>query len=96
MVVEKDLCGLEPEEFDEVPKILLVGKTQNGKSTLLINLSNPGLQEDLDILRTTVEVGDGMHSCTSVISFHLVMLRQTQEWVIFIDAPGLDDGRDEK
>ena len=27
MLVEKDLCGLEPEEFDEVPKILLLGKT---------------------------------------------------------------------
>ena len=57
-------------------------------------MSNPGLQEETEQLKGRVSIGNGINSCTSVISFHLVMLRQTQERVIFIDAPGLDDGRD--
>ena len=77
-----------------MPKILLLGKTQNGKSTLLINMSNPGLQKETEKLKYKVSIGDGVHSCTSEISFHLVTLRQTQARVIVIDAPGLDDGRD--
>ena len=59
-------------------------------------MGNPGLQDEVQNLKNKVKIGDGMNPCTSVISFHLVMLRQTQERVIFIDAPGLDDGRGEK
>lgn len=41
------LCGLTQQEFDQMPKILLLGKTQNGKSSLLVNLCNPAKQEEL-------------------------------------------------
>jgi hypothetical protein len=37
-----------------------------------------------------------MNSCTKLLAFHLVDLRETQERIILIDAPGLDDGRDAK
>ena len=53
------------------------------------------VKEEVEQLKKKVSIGDGLHSCTSEISFHLVTLRHTQEPVIFIDAPGLDDGGEE-
>ena len=37
-----------------------------------------------------------MNSCTKILTYHLIVLRETQEKIILIDAPGLDDGRDQK
>ena len=87
------LCGLTKQEFDRTPKLLLLGKTQNGKSSLLINLCHPAAQEEL---KKKVKVGNGMESCTKDLQFYSIILRETQERVIVIDAPGLDDGTDAK
>jgi predicted GTPase len=70
----------------------LLGKTQNGKSSLIINLSHRDHQEKL---KESIKVGNGISPCTSELSFVPVVLRNTSECVILIDVPGLDDGRAE-
>jgi predicted GTPase len=69
-----DYCGLEQAEFEALPKILLLGKTQNGKSSLIINLSHRDYQAKL---KESIKVGDGISSCTSELSFVPVVLRNT-------------------
>ena len=40
-----------------------------------------------------IQIGNGIESCTSEIQFIPIVLRNTNERVIMIDIPGLDDSR---
>ena len=74
---------IESEQIDsnEVPKVLLIGKIQQGKSSFIQSLSS----EKVDIA-----IGDGNVSCTKTIKHYPVTLRNTSQKIVFVDTPGLD------
>lgn len=43
-----------------------------------------------------VVLGNGLTSCTKVLKFFVGKLRGTNQFVVFIDTPGLDDSGGKK
>jgi len=71
---------------DLTPKIILLGKSQHGKSTLLKNMLNI---DPLD-----AQIGNEILPYTNQIEISKEKLRGTDVSIMFIDTPGLDPTTD--
>ena len=67
------------------PKILLIGKMQSGKTTLITKLCDSN-DPDYSQVVASCSVGDGYHACTKGVNFYKCNLRNTKQKVIFIDT----------
>ena len=69
-----------------MPKVLLLGNFQTGKSSFIKSL----VTEDLSI-----EIGDGTRLCTKEITFQIGTMKGTKQKVVFIDTMGLGSNANE-
>ena len=83
-----DTCGLDQLEFNAITKVVLLGAKTTGKTTLMENLVHADFAAAHKKKRRTIKKDKHL---SSTIQFYLINLRETQERVILIDVPGLDD-----
>ena len=66
------------DELDQLPKILILGKTQQGKSTLIKHLDRDN--------KIQIGIGNGVESCTKGLNTYKIYLRGVHKEVVLIDT----------
>ena len=66
------------ESYVPIPTVLVLGKCQQGKSTVIKNM---GGEETKDI-----DIGNGKQACTKEMRFWPCILRNTGKRIIFADV----------